>query len=36
MRDDTMGGRIAFAIATPVVVICCGGGGILLAGLAAG
>ncbi|MDA3887370.1 MAG: hypothetical protein PF443_00935, partial [Allgaiera sp.] len=36
MRDDTMGGLIAFAIATPVVVICCGGGGILMAGILVG
>jgi hypothetical protein len=31
MRDNLMGGLLAFGIATPVLVVCCGGGTALLA-----
>lgn len=30
MRDNLMGGLLAFGIAAPVVVVCCGGGLALL------
>ena len=30
MRDNLMGGLLAFGIAAPVVVVCCGGGTALL------
>lgn len=36
MRDDWMGGLLAFVVAAPVMVICCGGGGILLAAVLGG
>ena len=31
MRDNLMGGLLAFGIATPVVIVCCGGGAALIA-----
>ena len=31
MRDDWMGGLLAFGVAAPVMVVCCGGGGVILA-----
>ena len=31
MRDNLMGGLLAFGVATPVVIVCCGGGTALLA-----
>lgn len=36
MRDDYMGGLLAFIIAAPVMVICCGGGGAILAAILSG
>ena len=33
MRDNLMGGLLAFGISAPVVVVCCGGGTALLAAL---
>lgn len=36
MRDDHMGGLLAFAIAAPIMVICCGGGGVILAAILGG
>ena len=33
MRDNLMGGLLAFGIAAPVVVVCCGGGVAVLAAL---
>lgn len=36
MRDDRMGGFLAFVIAAPIMVVCCGGGGALVAALLGG
>lgn len=36
MRDDWMGGLLAFVIAAPIMVICCGGGGVILAAVLGG
>lgn len=36
MRDDYMGGLLAFIIAAPIMVICCGGGGAILAAIIGG
>jgi len=36
MRDNLMGGLLAFGIAAPVVVVCCGGGTAVLAALFSG
>ena len=36
MRDNLMGGLLAFGIAAPVVVVCCGGGTAVLAALFGG
>lgn len=36
MRDDHMGGLLAFVIAAPIMVICCGGGGVILAAILGG
>ncbi|GAB4283715.1 MAG: hypothetical protein Kow0058_02630 [Roseovarius sp.] len=36
MRDDWMGGLLAFAVAAPVMVVCCGGGGIAVAAILGG
>ena len=36
MRDNLMGGLLAFGIATPVVFVCCGGGTALLAAVFGG
>jgi membrane protein implicated in regulation of membrane protease activity len=36
MRDDHMGGLLAFLIAAPVVIICCAGGGVILAAILGG
>lgn len=36
MRDNLMGGLLAFGIAAPVVVVCCGGGTVVLAALFGG
>ena len=36
MRDNLMGGLLAFGIAAPVVVVCCGGGLALLAAVFGG
>ena len=36
MRDNLMGGLLAFAVAAPVVVVCCGGGTAVLAALFGG
>ncbi len=36
MRDNLMGGLLAFGIATPVVIVCCGGGTALLAATVGG
>ena len=30
MRDNLMGGLLAFGVAAPVVIVCCGGGTALL------
>lgn len=36
MRDDWMGGLLAFVIAAPIMVVCCGGGGVILAAILGG
>ena len=36
MRDNLMGGLLAFAVAAPVLVVCCGGGTAVLAALFSG
>lgn len=36
MRDNLMGGLLAFSIAAPVLVVCCGGGTALLAAIFGG
>lgn len=36
MRDDWMGGLLAFVVAAPIMVICCGGGGVILAAILGG
>lgn len=36
MRDNLMGGLLAFGIAAPVVVVCCGGGTAVIAALVGG
>ena len=36
MRDNLMGGLLAFGIAAPVVVVCCGGGTAVFAALFGG
>ncbi len=36
MRDNLMGGLLAFGIVTPVVIVCCGGGTALLAATVGG
>lgn len=36
MRDNLMGGLLAFGIATPVLIVCCGGGAALLAAMFGG
>ena len=36
MRDNFMGGLLAFAVAAPIVVVCCGGGTAVFAALFGG
>lgn len=36
MRDNLMGGLLAFVVAAPVMVVCCGGGTALLAAVFGG
>lgn len=36
MRDNLMGGLLAFGVAAPVLVVCCGGGAAVLAALFGG
>ena len=36
MRDNLMGGLLAFGVATPVVIVCCGGGTALIAAVFGG
>ncbi|WP_386630456.1 hypothetical protein [Sulfitobacter geojensis] len=36
MRDNLMGGLLAFGVAAPVMVMCCGGGTALLAAVFGG
>ena len=36
MRDNLMGGILAFGIATPIVFVCCGGGAAILAAVFGG
>jgi len=36
MRDNLMGGLLAFGVAAPVMIVCCGGGTALLAAVFGG
>lgn len=36
MRDDHMGGLLAFIMAAPIMVVCCAGGGVILAAVLGG
>ncbi len=36
MRDNLMGGLLAFGVAAPILIVCCGGGTALLAAVFGG
>lgn len=36
MRDNLMGGLLAFGVAAPVMIVCCGGGAALIAAVFGG
>jgi membrane protein implicated in regulation of membrane protease activity len=36
MRDNLMGGLLAFGVAAPIMIVCCGGGTALLAAVFGG